>query len=144
MIRAVCLMLAALAVACLSPMGAVADAEHEHGEHFMKCAKKCAECQISCDSCHKHCVHLLASGKKDHAKTVQTCADCAEFCKACAALCARQSPFAKHMLEGCAKVCDECGEACSKFKEDKHMSECAKTCKDCAKECRAMLKHFEK
>jgi tetratricopeptide (TPR) repeat protein len=117
--------------------GACADFDQIIKLNYMKCAEKCAECQVSCDSCHKHCVNLLASGKKEHARTVQTCADCAGICKACAALCARVSPFAKHVLEGCANACDECGEACAKFKDDKHMADCAKACKECAAECRA-------
>lgn len=113
-----------------------------HAEHLLKCAKTCADCQVECDACFKHCHTLLAQGKKEHAKTAQMCADCAECCKACATLCARQSPLARHMLICCAQCCDDCAAQCETVPSDKHMAACAKTCRDCAKECRAMLKHF--
>ena len=118
------------------------DKDHPQGEHFMKCAKATADCQLRCDSCFKHCLTLTADGKKEHAKTAQFCADCAECCKACSTLCARQSPLAKHMLECTVKCCDDCAAACEKSPDDKHMAACAKSCRDCAKECRAMIKHM--
>lgn len=27
----------------------------DHHEHFARCAKACADCQVSCDSCFHHC-----------------------------------------------------------------------------------------
>ena len=74
-------MATALAVAVIAPLGPSARAQHEHAEHFLKCAKVCADCQLQCDSCFKHCLTLLADGKKEHAKTAQLCADCGECCK---------------------------------------------------------------
>lgn len=121
-----------------------ARADDHHAKHFADCAKACADCQLQCDMCFKHCLGLLTEGKKEHAKTVQTCADCAEFCKLAATLTARQSPFAATACEGCAKACDECAAACEKFPDDKHMSACAKSCRDCAKACREMVKHVGK
>ena len=144
MMRTYYLMATALAVFVIAPVGQSAYAQHEHAEHFMKCAKVCADCQLQCDSCFKHCLTLLADGKKEHAKSAQLCADCAEFCKACSTLCARQSPLARHMLDGCAKACDDCAAECERFPNDKHMAACAKSCRDCAKDCRAMLKHLGK
>ena len=134
----------ALAVAVIASLGQSARAQHEHDEHLTKCAKVCADCQVQCDSCFKHCLDLVAGGKKEHAKTAQLCVDCGECCKACATLCARQSPLARPMLECCAKCCDECAAACEKSPDDKHMAACAKSCRDCAKECREMLKHLGK
>src|ERR1700676_3143155 len=58
---------------------------HVH-EHFDKCAKACADCQLSCDSCFNHCAALVAKGDKDHVKTMHTCVDCAECCKLAATL----------------------------------------------------------
>ncbi len=125
-----------------------AHGEHEHAEHFMKCAKVCADCQLQCDSCFKHCLTLTADGKKEHAKAAQLCIDCAECCKTCATLCGRQSLLTGPMLECCAKCCakccDECAAACEKTPDDKHMAACAKSCRDCAKQCREMLKHLGK
>lgn len=144
MMRTFCLMATALAVAGIVPGGQSAHAQHEHAEHFIKCAKACADCQLQCDSCFKHCLTLLAEGKKEHAKSAQLCADCAAVCEMCSTLCARQSPLARFVLEGCAKSCDECAAACEKFADDKHMAACAKSCRDCAKECRALLKHVGK
>jgi hypothetical protein len=144
MMRTFCLMAAALFVALVAPLSSSARAQHEHAEHFMKCAKTCADCQIQCDSCFNHCLGLLADGKKDHAKTARLCADCGECCKTCSTLCARESSLARHMLDCCAKCCDECSAACGKFPNDKHMADCAKSCRDCAKECREMLTHLAK
>jgi len=132
----------ALVLAVFALLGSSARAQHEHDEHFTKCAKTCADCQLECDSCFKHCLTLLAEGKKEHSKTAQLCADCAECCKTCSTLCARKSPLVRHMLECCEKCCTECATACGKFPEDKHMAECAKSCGECAKECRELLKHL--
>src|SRR5271163_2154864 len=66
-----------LAAAVVFPIVPVVGADHEHGEHFLKCAKACTDCQLSCDSCFAHCLELLADGKKDHLRTAQLCADCA-------------------------------------------------------------------
>ena len=142
MFRTPCFVIATLAVAFFTPVGQLAYAQHEHAEHYMKCAKVCAHCQLQCDSCFTHCLTLLADGKKNHAKSGQLCADCAECCKTCATLCARESSLARPMLECCAKCCDECAAACEKTADDKHMAACAKSCRDCAKDCREMLKHF--
>ena len=133
-----------LAVAVLAPLGPYACAEDEHSGHFMKCAKTCADCQLQCDSCFKHCLALLADGKKEHASTAQLCADCGECCKTCSTLCARQSMLARHMLECCAQCCDDCAASCAKFPDDKHMAACAASCRECAKECRELLKHLGK
>jgi hypothetical protein len=102
------LMAVALTMAVVAPVGPYALAQHEHAEHFMKCAKVCADCQVQCDSCFKHCLTRLAEDKKEHAKTAQLCADNSECCKTCSSLCARESPLANPMLECCAKCCDEC------------------------------------
>lgn len=144
MMRAFSPMATALAVAIIAPFGPSAQAQHEHTEHFMKCAKSCADCQLQCDSCSKHCLALLADGKQEHAKTAQLCADCAECCKTCSTLCARESPLARPILECCAMCCDECAAACETVPDDKHMRACGKSCRECAKECREMLKHLGK
>ena len=115
----------------------------DHHEHFAKCAKACADCQVSCDSCFHHCVTLVASGKKEHVKTMHMCVDCAEYCALAAKLSARQSPFSAAACDGCAKTCDECAKECEKFKDDKHMVDCAKSCRDCAKVCRTMIEHLK-
>jgi hypothetical protein len=138
---------AVLALVAWSGLGVRADdkpakEEHAHG-HFDKCAKACADCQVSCDSCFHHCATLVAKGEKDHARTMHTCVDCAECCKLAASLCARQSPFAKNACDCCAKCCDECAKACEHFKDDKHMAACAKSCRDCAAACREMMKHAD-
>src|SRR6516162_122471 len=90
MLRTFSLMAATLAIAVVAPVGQSARAQHGHAEHFLKCAKVCADCQLQCDSCFKHCLTLLADGKKEHAKTAQLCADCGECCKTCSTLCAKE------------------------------------------------------
>jgi len=116
-------------------------ADDQHHEHYMKCAKACADCQLQCDMCFQHCAGLVAQGEKTHAATMRSCIDCAEVCKTAATLSARHSPVAGSVCEVCAKVCDQCAVACEKFPDDKHMAACAKSCRDCAKECREMMKH---
>jgi hypothetical protein len=120
-----------------------ADDLDAHHEHLNKCAKVCAECQVSCDSCFHHCASLVEKGNKEHVITMHTCVDCAEFCALAAKLSARQSPFTSIACDGCAKACDECAKECEKFKEDKHMAACAKSCRDCAKACRAMIEQLK-
>ena len=78
MLRTFYLTAAALAIAVVAPVGLSARAQHEHAEHFTKCAKVCADCQLQCDSCFTHCLTLLADGKKEHGKTARLCADCGE------------------------------------------------------------------
>src|SRR5260370_21924987 len=141
MLRTFYLMAAALAVAVVAPVGQSARAEHEHAEHFLTCAKVCADCQLQCDSCFKHCLTLLADGKKEHAKTAQLCADCGEGCKTCSTLCARESPLARPMLECCVKCCDACAAACANTPYYQHMAACAQSWRDCSNECREMLDH---
>lgn len=113
-----------------------------HPEHMLKCAKTCADCQISCDMCFHHCSELLAKGSKEHASTMHLCVDCAECCSTAARLVARSSPLAAAACECCAKCSDQCAAACEKFKDDRHMADCAKACRDCAKACREMMKHL--
>jgi hypothetical protein len=123
-----------------APAARAEEKDHAH-EHMMKCAKACLDCQKDCDSCFHHCAHLLADGKKDHAKTMHLCVDCAELCSTAGKLSARNSPLAVTACEACAKACDQCAAACEKFPDDAHMKMCAKSCRDCAKECREMVKH---
>jgi len=116
-------------------------ADDQHHEHFMKCAKACADCQLQCEMCFQHCSGLVVQGEKSHAATMRSCSDCAEVCKLAATLSARGSSFAAPSCELCAKVCDQCATACEKFPQDKHMADCAKSCRDCAKACREMVAH---
>src|SRR5260370_3749406 len=142
MLRTFYLMAAALAVAVVAPVGQSARAEHEPAEHFLTCAKVCADCQLQCGSCFKHCLTLLADGKKEHAKTAQLCADCGECCKTCSTLCARESALTRPVLECCAKCCDECAAACEKTADDKHMAASAKSCRNSAQSLPEILKHL--
>jgi hypothetical protein len=144
MLRTFSLLATVLALASVALLTPAARAQHEHAEHFMTCAKVCADCQLQCDSCFKHCLTQLTAGKKAHARTAQLCNDCAACCQTCSTLCSRQSPLTRHMLECCAKCCDECAMACGHFADDKHMAACARSCRDCAKVCRQMLEHLGK
>lgn len=122
----------------VAAVGQVGGANNPHAEHFKKCADVCADCQVTCDACFKHCLTLLSKGGKEHAETAQLCADCAECCKLAATLSARQSPLAGPACECCAICCDKCAEVCEKQPEDEHMAECAKMCRKCAEVCRDM------
>jgi hypothetical protein len=124
----------------VAAIGQVSATSSPHGEHFMQCAKVCADCQITCDACFKHCLTLLGEGGKEHAETAQLCADCAECCKLASTLSARQSPLAGPACECCAVCCDMCAEACEKHPDDEQMAKCAKSCRACAESCREMAK----
>ena len=133
---------AAAGLTALAAADVHADEHHMHDEHFDKCAKTSADCQVQCDSCFHHCAELVSKGDKARIKTIYLCLDCAELCGTSAKLMARRSPLSSVACEACAKACDECGAACEKFPTDKHMAECAKSCRDCAKVCREMIKHL--
>jgi hypothetical protein len=113
---------------------------HEHGP-FDKCARACADCSLQCDSCFKHCLSLVADGKKDHLQSMQLCNDCGTVCAAAQKIVSRGGPLSATICDACAKSCDTCGAACEKFPDDTHMTACAKACRDCAKACREMIKH---
>jgi hypothetical protein len=112
-----------------------------HHEAFDKCAKACNDCQRICDACATHCAHLIAQGKKEHVKTLQTCRDCADFCSAAAEIVARNGPFADLICKSCAEACNRCGKACDEFKDDDMMRKCAEECFRCEKACQEMLQH---
>jgi hypothetical protein len=116
--------------------------DDKHAAHFEQCAKACADCLRECESCAHHCAHLIASGQKDHLRTLGTCADCAEVCTAAAKIVSRHGPLAVTICESCAKACDTCGIECDKHSNDEHMKRCATTCRDCAQACRDMIKHL--
>lgn len=122
----------------------VAEHDSKHHQHFMDCAKACHDCARICDACGAHCAKLVAEGKKEHLKTLQTCQDCATFCSAAACITARSGPFADLICKSCADACKRCGDACAKHKEDEMMKKCAEECYRCEKACRAMLKHLGK
>jgi hypothetical protein len=62
---------------------------HDPAEHFMVCAKECGACALECDMCAAYYASMLADGKKDHQKTLQTCQDCASICSSAACVTAR-------------------------------------------------------
>jgi hypothetical protein len=127
----------------LSAAGAADDKSDGHEHHmqaFEHCSKACNDCQRACDSCGQHCARLLAEGKKEHFKTLQTCQDCATHCVAAARITARGGPFADLICTACAEACMRCGKECDKS-PDEHMKKCAEECRKCEKACREMLKH---
>src|SRR5262245_13945878 len=86
-------------------------ADPHHGA-FMDCARACDDCARMCDACGAHCAHLIADGKKEHLKTLQTCQDCAAVCKAASCITARHGPFSGTICTSCAEACKRCGDAC--------------------------------
>ncbi len=147
------LLLAALfSVACL---GFAADAQDRpaaqpaagqpgaggHDAAFEQCAKACDDCARVCDQCSAHCAKLLADGKKEHLKTLQTCQDCATICSAASCVVAKGGPFSDLICTACADACKRCGDACDQHKDDPMMKKCAEECRKCEKACRDMLQH---
>src|SRR5689334_13178467 len=79
-----------------------AEDKSPHATHATsECAQACNACQRECDSCAHHCAHMLASGHKEHLKTLQTCQDCADFCAAAARIVSRAGPFMDTICKGC-------------------------------------------
>jgi hypothetical protein len=113
-----------------------------HAAHFKRCARACTDCLRECESCAHHCADLVASGKKDHLRTLGTCADCAEVCTASARVVSRHGPLAGTICAACSKACDQCAAECEKHSQDEHMTRCAKVCRECANACRDMIKHL--
>jgi len=116
--------------------------DDKHVAQFEHCAKACTDCLRECASCAHHCALLVASGQKDHLRTLRTCADCAEVCTAAAKIVSWYGPLSATMCESCATACDRCAAECEKHGNDEHMQRCAIVCRDCAKACRDMLKHL--
>lgn len=114
--------------------------EEDPKKSYMTCARACADCQLRCDECYRHCLSLVAE-KKEHQRSAELCVDCADCCKLAATLSARKSRLAAHACECCAKCCDDCAAQCEKFTGDEMMVRCAKECRDCAKACREMVTH---
>jgi hypothetical protein len=113
------------------------ESHHEAVDH---CVRACNDCQRACDMCAAHCVRLIADGKKEHVKTLQTCQDCAEICSSAARIVAHHGLFSDLICRSCADACSRCGKQCEQFSDDKLMKACAEECRRCEKECRAMLK----
>jgi hypothetical protein len=114
--------------------------DHKYVEHFAKCAKMIAACQLECDACFNHCAQRVADGATEHARSMRLCLDCAELCSTAARLTVRHSPLSAVACEACAKGCDLCATSCEQVSADKSMAACAKVCRECAKECREMVK----
>jgi hypothetical protein len=127
------------AAAAQTAVGQAAGKHDMHGEHFDKCAKACADCQLACSSCAAHCAGLLADGKKEHGKTLRTCLDCADHCAAAAQIVSRRGPFSDLICKACADACARCGKACAQHSADAHMKACADECRRCEKACRTMI-----
>ncbi len=135
-------LVAALAFAAGAGFAADPPAQpHQHDEAFLKCADACNSCQRECDACGTHCAELIAQGKKEHVKTLQTCRDCGELCAAAARVTAAKGPFADLACTACAEACVRCGKACEQFADDPMMKRCADECKKCEAACREMIKH---
>jgi hypothetical protein len=116
------------------------DEDHKYVEHFAKCARMIAACQLECDACFNHCAQRVADGATEHARSMRLCLDCAELCSMAARLTVRHSPLSAVACEACAKGCDLCATSCEQVGADKSMAACAKVCRECAKECREMVK----
>lgn len=133
---------AAGAAAFLAGSSRAADPEHEHAEHFEKCAEACASCQVECHRCSHHCATLVADGKEKHQETMQYCSDCGDICAVAANISARQGVLSWTICQSCVEACEKCAQACEKFPDDKHMKACAEECRKCAKACRDMLAYI--
>jgi hypothetical protein len=116
-------------------------AHAEHSEMLQMCAKACADCQLSCDSCSTHCARMLNDGQKEHLASLMTCQDCADVCSAASQIVSRGGPFSNVICSACADACGRCAKECEKFPNDKHMKTCAEECRKCEKSCQGMVKH---
>ena len=115
-----------------------------HDKHFEDCARACDDCARICELCAAHCGNMLAEGKKEHHRTLQTCQDCATACAAASCITARKGPFSDLICQACADACKRCGDACDQHPNDPLMKRCADECRKCEAACREMLKHTGK
>jgi hypothetical protein len=139
--RQMLVLLAVTGTLAFSSVGLSADSDQASA--YQRCAQSCSDCQRACDMCAAQCAHLLAQGKKDHLRTLQTCQDCATHCAAAACIVSRQGPFSGLICRACAEACAICGKECEKFGDDPHMKKCAEECRKCEKACREMLSHVD-
>lgn len=124
-----------------APQAAQKGDKEKHRAHFEKCALECNNCQRACDDCALHCASMLAEGKKEHRKTLETCLDCADHCAAAARIVSRQGPFSALICKACAEACARCGKECERFPDDARMKQCAQECRKCEQACNEMLRH---
>ncbi len=61
-------------------------------ERVRSCAEACAECELACQACARHCVD---SGMVEMAECVKRCLDCATLCAACLPLLAHDSSYCR-------------------------------------------------
>lgn len=128
------------AAACAAGAASAANQHEGHGNHFEPCAQACADCQVECHGCHRHCSELVAAGQKEHLETMRLCADCGDVCATAANIVARGGPLSETICQSCVEACEACAKACEKYPDDRHMKSCAEECRKCAKACREMLK----
>ena len=95
-----------------------------HHAMYASCAKVCADCLLECEKMTHHCSEMVAAGKKEHVKPMQTASDCGDFCALSAKLTARHSDLAPASCEACAKACDACAAECEKFSNMPEMKAC--------------------
>lgn len=119
-----------------------AGTQDQHFQAIESCAKACSDCQRICDMCATHCAQLVAQGKREHLRTLQTCQDCASFCATAAQIVSRRGPFSDLICRSCADACARCGKECEQLAGDSMMTRCAEECRRCQKECQAMLQHL--
>ncbi len=106
---------------------------------YTRCAQACATCKRACDRCTRHCAGMVASGMKEHTKTLHLSEDTAELCGAAARICARRGPMTKEICQACLQACKRCGGECGKYPQMKPMKDCAQACSICAQACQEMV-----
>ena len=104
-----------------------------------RCLRSCTECAVACNKTTRHCLDLIAQGRKDHSNALGMMLDSEELCSVAMKLVARSSPHMTRLCEVCAKACDDCATECGKFSSDPQMAACAKVCRECSADCRAMV-----
>jgi hypothetical protein len=106
---------------------------------YTRCAHACAACNVTCVRCARHCAGMVASGMKEHTKSLHLSQDCADLCGAAARICARRGPMARAACQACVQSCKACGMECGKYPQMKPMRDCARACAACATVCQRMV-----
>jgi hypothetical protein len=102
------------------------------------CFKACADCAKACDMTFNHCYHLVAEGKKEHARAMRLAAECAGFCGLSACMIAKMSPLMVYSCSSCADACKATYAEVEKF-DSEQMKMTAKKLRECERSCREMV-----
>lgn len=98
------------------------------------------DCVASCERCVSHCISMLAEGKPEFQKTLETTRECLAVCSAMLTVSTFDAPHRADLAKLCIAVCEDCAKECDVHSAHSEIcKECAQACRDCATACASLL-----